>query len=202
MNARPFRLPARRLRKGSTRAIAFVATVFFFVSLLLLSHKILSFDRDNIPESSVLSSSSLMMRNHDGLHVVVVLGAPVTSEGTPGPDMKERLDRCLALMVPKKDGEEHRHSNGILYDIDEQEIIIVVTGGSPATYGSSGIKAEALVMADYLVEHGVSRPKILIEPRALHTFHNALYTKQVLSKQGLVDTDGAAKSARIERITI
>lgn len=198
-NARPVQPPASRLRIGSNRIKAFATTIIFFVFVgLLLPYRILSFDR---PESSV-STSSLMMKNDDGLHVVVVLGAPVTSKGTPGPDMKERLDRCLALIGRTNDDREQQHPNEIRNDSGEQNMLIVVTGGTPATYGSSGIKAEALVMADYLVEHGVPRQMILIEPRALHTFHNALYTKQLLAEQGLHDAIGTAKSAKIQRITI
>ncbi|KAL3896022.1 MAG: hypothetical protein SGARI_007280 [Bacillariaceae sp.] len=105
-------------------------------------------------------------------HVIVVLGAPITTEATPGPDMKERLDRCLELYNNENNTKDH-------------PFLVVVTGGTPPTYGSSGVKPEAEVMAEYLIAHGMSSSDLILESRALHTFHNALYTRQILTNDDM-----------------
>lgn len=113
--------------------------------------------------------------NDNATSVIVVLGAPTTATGEPGPDMKQRLNRCLELLsLP-----QHAAS------------IIAVTGGNPLSYGSSGVCTEAACMRDYLVSQGgsVSEDRILVEDRAIHTFHNALYVKTLLKKQGILKED-------------
>lgn len=120
-------------------------------------------------------------------NVLVVLGAPITAAGTPGPDLQQRLDRVLGP-----------HNAKSLTPLHEHYSTIVVTGGNPQTYGSSGIRAEGVVMKEYLVSHGVAADKILVEDRALHSFHNALYTKQLLYDRHILQSETSAKA----RITI
>lgn len=99
--------------------------------------------------------------------ILVVLGSPITADAKPGEDMKQRLD--------------HVWQNKLDRAVEK----IVVTGGTPQTYGSSGIKAEAHVMKEYLVANGIPSDKILAETRAMHTFHNALYSRQILKESGI-----------------
>lgn len=106
--------------------------------------------------------------------VIVVLGAPTTSDGKPGPDMKQRLDRCIAML------NDPRHDRSL----------VVVTGGNPRTYGSPGVVREGVCMRDYLVEEGgIPIGRILVEENAVHTFHNALYVKTLLKSCGLLAGD-------------
>lgn len=115
----------------------------------------------------------------NALHIVVILGAPVTAEATPGPDLQQRLDRCVELW-------QQQQTRDATTTTQESSLRIVVTGGNPQTYGSSGVKAEALVMQDYLLSKGVAGHDIWVEAQAIHTFHNALYTKQLLQDKKLV----------------
>jgi GNAT superfamily N-acetyltransferase len=91
-----------------------------------------------------------------------VLGAPKLDDFTPGPDLRQRLDRAVEL---------YRLHPGTK---------ILVTGGSPNTYGSKGKRAEGLVMRDFLIEHGVSSDDVLVEDKANGTFTNATNSLRVL----------------------
>ena len=110
-------------------------------------------------------------------HVLVVLGSPITAEATPGSDMKQRLDRAIKIMKEKGNNPSQTAPPSL----------IVVTGGNPPTYGSSGIKAEGIVMKEYLVANGIPPEIILVESKSMHTFHNALYTRHLLENHGLSD---------------
>ncbi len=94
---------------------------------------------------------------------MVVLGAPLLVGGLPGPDLKQRLDMALTLR--------------------DNASLIVVTGGAPKTYGSSGEREEGVAMQEYLITHGVSPELILVEKAARNTFDNALLTRALLKKR-------------------
>eukprot|EP01126_Amoeba_proteus_P033738 TRINITY_DN3326_c0_g1_i5.p1 TRINITY_DN3326_c0_g1~~TRINITY_DN3326_c0_g1_i5.p1 ORF type:complete len:174 (-),score=31.38 TRINITY_DN3326_c0_g1_i5:163-684(-) len=83
----------------------------------------------------------------------------------PGPDLKARLDLCLLFF-------QERGSN----------IPTIVSGGTPQSYGSSGAKAEGLVMRDYLVERGVHPGYIYVEQTAYHTLDNLIESKAIMDK--------------------
>jgi len=103
-------------------------------------------------------------------HMILVLGAPV-AEGPqkkpiPGPDMQARLDLCLKLFT----------AHGGAFPI-------IVTGGAYPTYGSSGTKAEGLVMKEYLVETcGLDPSLIYTETTAYHTLDNLLESKRIIDQ--------------------
>ena len=103
--------------------------------------------------------------------VIIVLGAPTTNNGQPGPDLKARLDRCMELLATEP----------------YSDSTVVVTGGSPNTYGSAGVHSEGEIMRSYLVAKGADQhtTTILVEDQALHTFHNALYSKTLLRAHGV-----------------
>lgn len=118
------------------------------------------------------------------MSLVIVLGAPKLADDTPGPDLKARLDRSLAL---------YRASNAMR---------LLVTGGNPKTYGSQGELAEGVVMRAYLEAHGVPRAAILAETEARGTFGNAVNSRQLLEPQlpthiTLVTHDWHAARARL-----
>lgn len=55
---------------------------------------------------------------------------------------------------------------------------LVVSGGAPQSYGSTGAKAEALVMKEYLTEScNVKLEHIILEPTAYHTLDNFIASK-------------------------
>jgi uncharacterized SAM-binding protein YcdF (DUF218 family) len=92
--------------------------------------------------------------------VVVVLGAPLRADGTPGPDLTQRLEEALVGASKAQ--------------------LIVVTGGAPMSYGSSGVRPEAQAGADFLVARGKPWEEILVEDAAQQTFDNALLTRALL----------------------
>jgi hypothetical protein len=103
-------------------------------------------------------------------HMILVLGAPVVDnpqkKPVPGPDMQARLDLCYKLFTERGGG-----------------FPIIVTGGAHQTYGSSGSKAEGLVMKEYLVETcGIDPSFIFPETTAYHTLDNLLESKRVMDQ--------------------
>uniref|UniRef100_A0A7S4NEE4 DUF218 domain-containing protein n=1 Tax=Odontella aurita TaxID=265563 RepID=A0A7S4NEE4_9STRA len=125
--------------------------------------------------------------------VIVVLGAPTTPEGKPGPDLKKRLDRCLEILK--------------IDPLKASKSLVAVTGGSPQTYGSSGVCPEGVCMQQYLIQRGgVPQDQIIVEDRAYHTFHNALYVKTILRERGLVvnseSSDSSSPPAMINLIVL
>ncbi|CAB9511590.1 Conserved Protein [Seminavis robusta] len=125
-------------------------------------------------EDRVVRSS---MPSNSVQRFIVVLGAPTTEDGKPGPDMKQRLDRCLELLAQEK----------------EDDCLVVVTGGSPRTYGSSGVCKEGDCMHQYLTEKGVKSSRILVENHAQHTFHNAIFSKSLLRTRGYIPSSRATE---------
>jgi uncharacterized SAM-binding protein YcdF (DUF218 family) len=95
--------------------------------------------------------------------VVVVLGAPLRADGTPGPDLTLRLEEALVVAGTGQ--------------------LVVVTGGAPLSYGSSGVRPEAQAGADFLVARGKAREEILVEAAAQQTFDNALLTRALLKQR-------------------
>jgi DUF218 domain len=116
--------------------------------------------------------------------VWVILGAPVTEQATPGPEMQERLDHVIRKYHHQNKKKLHDGTSSSSSSSSSQ-LGIVLTGGAPQTYGSSGVAPEALVMARYLVDKGkIPRDILVVEAHAQHTFHNALYTKQLFVFHG------------------
>lgn len=168
------RMPPSNIRYWTKLLLlSFILVLSFaciFYNLMLLRNKEPSSSSSrHIKEYFETNTSALAIRSFQ--EIWVLLGAPVTAHATPGPDMKERLDRCIQ-MFHNREG-------------SQQYLGIVLSGGSPATYGSSGVAAEAVVMARYLVGHGnIPKENLILETRAQHIFHNALYTKHILQSGG------------------
>lgn len=93
---------------------------------------------------------------------VCVLGAPKLDDFTPGADLQARLERALHLYQANAGSK------------------LLVTGGSPNTYGSKGTRAEGLVMRDFLEARGVLCDDILVEDQANGTFTNAVNSHRVI----------------------
>ena len=91
--------------------------------------------------------------------VVIIFGAAVRPDGRPSGAMRLRVAAAL---------ETGRHLADPLY---------MPTGGQ----GRFG-RPEAEVMADALVEHGVSRDAIWVEPTAVNTLRSALACARLLGR--------------------
>jgi uncharacterized SAM-binding protein YcdF (DUF218 family) len=95
------------------------------------------------------------------LDAIVVLGAPLRSDGGLTSALQDRVDAAAAL---------YRRGGGR---------IVVVTGGT--THGAP--RAEAAAMAEALAPH-VPRDALLVEDAALTTAENARFTAAMLAPLG------------------
>lgn len=90
---------------------------------------------------------------------VIVLGAGIRGDRVTLP-LKYRLDKAI----------DYHKSN--------PEALIVVTGGQ----GFQETVSEAYAMEKYLLEHGISKDKIIKEEKATSTNENMRFSKQILDK--------------------
>lgn len=102
---------------------------------------------------------------HDDLQkadVAVVLGNQVRRSGAPSARLRERLDRALEVyrqgLAPK----------------------IIVSGG----LGREGF-AEAEVMRDYLLAHGVPADAVIVDNDGVDTYRTALNARRIMAGQGM-----------------
>lgn len=94
----------------------------------------------------------------------LVLGNRVEPDGTPSARLRARLDRAGQLF---RDGMAQR---------------VVVSGG----FGREGFD-EADVMRDYLVAHGVSAERILLDHEGVDTYASARNLVRILRERGGMD---------------
>ena len=98
--------------------------------------------------------------------VILVLGCKIWGE-EPSPALRSRLDRTLDYLAELEGEGEYP--------------LIIVSGGK----GDDEPLTEAQVMADYLIEQGISPERILVEDRATSTDTNIKYSLDLLEKQGV-----------------
>ena len=92
--------------------------------------------------------------------LLVLLGAPVTADGVPGPALARRLGCALELL---------RH---------DPEARLLATGGVPPRALSA--EAEAVVVARVLKARGIPAARVLLEPNARNTWENAARSARLL----------------------
>lgn len=109
--------------------------------------------------------------SHDDIsgdpQVMVVLGCQVQPWG-PSILLQDRLDRALEYLE------------------DHPDMTVVVSGGQ----GPEEPSTEAQAMADYLVERGVSREKIILENQSHNTYQNLTCTVKRLEEAEYDIKDG------------
>ena len=93
----------------------------------------------------------------------VVLGFQLNTDGTP---RKELIDRLITV-------------TGCLQKYPDAYILL--TGG-PTAYGDPSA-TEAGAMADWLMEHGIEKERLIIEDRSLITYDNAVFSYDILREQ-------------------
>ena len=98
---------------------------------------------------------------------IVILGAPLASDGSLSRSVRERVAAGLAL-----------------WTIGGAPIICV-TGGVTGDRAALGARAEADVMAEALLHAGVPRSALRIERRARSTRDNAICCKELLVADGV-----------------
>lgn len=107
----------------------------------------------------VLATAVVASRQHQS-HYIVILGAALV-DGQPGPILAERLKKGLSLAK------------------QDPSAKVVVTGGGPDEHAS-----QAAVMADCLINDGLDRSRLLVEPTANNTRENLARSLELIKKDG------------------
>lgn len=93
---------------------------------------------------------------------VIVCGYPANEDGTISDILKSRIDKAIELY----------HDHQVQY--------IIVSGGAIHNQ-----YCEALIMKEYACKHNVNEDMILIEDQAKSTYHNMMYSKEMMLKHDL-----------------
>ncbi len=96
----------------------------------------------------------------DDCDYLVILGAAVKNNG-PSLTLKGRLDKAIEYINKSND-----------------DCYIVVSGGR----GSDEKISEAKAMEDYLINHGISKKRIILEDKSTNTYENFKYSKEKIEK--------------------
>ncbi len=92
----------------------------------------------------------------------IVCGYPANEDGTISNILESRIRKAIELY----------HKKEIRY--------IIVSGGAVHNH-----YCEALVMYHYAIKKGVKERDILIEDKAISTYHNMMYSKEIMIKYNL-----------------
>ena len=130
--------------------------------LVLLLVGILSF---GVLFGAVLSGSYDQIKGNP--RIMVILGCQVKPWG-PSILLQDRLDKALEYLE------------------DNPDLVVVVSGGQ----GPDEPVPEAQAMAEYLVEHGVSKEQIILEDQSYNTMQNLSRSVMLLDKLGYDDQEG------------
>ncbi len=105
-----------------------------------------------------------------GLDYVIVLGAKVHEQGISN-SLKKRLDKVVE------------------YSKESPGTVFILSGGK----GSDEPVSEAEAMYDYLLSHGISQSRMVMEPLSASTVENIAYSRLVIEKleQSRNQSDGA-----------
>jgi uncharacterized SAM-binding protein YcdF (DUF218 family) len=97
---------------------------------------------------------------NDPPKLLVLLGAPLCADASPGPALRRRLDCALGLLLA------------------EPRARILITGGVPPHAPCA--RSEAAAAADALRAAGIASERMLLECRARNTWENAVHTARLL----------------------
>ncbi len=132
------------------RVLRFLLAAVLLVALGWLG--ILLFAFETIPEHNTSD------RNFDTL---VVLGAPARADGSPSPELRERIDEGV-----------REYRAGVAPHL-------IMTGGAAHNHF-----VEAEVMADYAARQGIPRSALLVEGQAKDTIQNIWFSRQIMQRNG------------------
>lgn len=96
--------------------------------------------------------------------VFIVYGAGL-KDNEPGVTLRKRLDTAYDCLSEKPDS------------------VCILSGGR----GADEIRAEALVMKDYLIEKGIDEERIYVEDKSSNTLENIKFSLQIIEEEGLSD---------------
>ncbi len=131
-----------------------------------------------------LGSAAFIVKNGlkkqtDKCDVAVVLGTAVTDQGTPSLRLQARLNEAVKL-----------YQQGLFTQI-------IVTGGT----GENGFN-EAKTMQQYLMQQGIPKNNILLEPKALNTFQSAKFVSKIIKEHGFEKVMVVSQYFHISRIQL
>jgi len=111
-----------------------------------------------------------------GRRAIVTLGYALNPDGSMHDILIGRLDTTLALAKA------------------DPAALIIVTGGVPQNH-----QTEGKLMADWLVQHGVSRDRIIEENYATSTVDNALYSAYALARHRIDNAILVSSASHVRR---
>ena len=131
-----------------------------------------------------LERQYLPLKNTPKADAIVVLGGSTRNSEPPRimPDMSERGDRLLYGVKLYKDGAAP---------------YILLTGGRIDWYGGASSEAEDMAAITEIM--GVPRDALLLEPRSLTTYENAVYTKEILDRRKIAKIILVTSAAHMPR---
>ncbi|MBM4838450.1 YdcF family protein [Vibrio parahaemolyticus] len=112
----------------------------------------------------------------DDKGAIVTLGYALNPDGSMHQILVERLETTLAMAKANPDA------------------IIILTGGVPKNH-----KTEGKLMADWLIEKGVSRDRIIEENYATSTVDNALFSSYALARHNIKHATIISSASHVRR---
>ncbi|WP_273993814.1 ElyC/SanA/YdcF family protein [Vibrio parahaemolyticus] len=112
----------------------------------------------------------------DNKGAIVTLGYALNPDGSMHQILVERLETTLAMAKANPDA------------------IIILTGGVPKNH-----KTEGKLMADWLIEKGVSKDRIIEENYATSTVGNALFSSYALSRHNIKHATIISSASHVRR---
>ena len=97
--------------------------------------------------------------------VVVVFGAKINRDGSPGTPLMRRLNKAAEILEARP------------------EAVCIVSGGK----GDDEPIAEAEAMKSRLVSAGIDESRIIVESRSRNTLQNVSYSREIIEENGLSD---------------
>ncbi len=108
-------------------------------------------------------------KNHnDKCEYLMILGGNVIGEDTPSAQLLERMKAAVKYLS------------------DNSETIAVACGGC---FRENQKKSEARIIADYLIDQGISPERIILEDRSTTTFENFEFAKRLVENHAVRDID-------------
>ncbi|ENM5743026.1 ElyC/SanA/YdcF family protein [Vibrio metoecus] len=121
-----------------------------------------------------LKAEATQKLGQDG--AIVTLGYALNPDGSMHEILIKRLETTLAMAKANPDA------------------VIILTGGVPQNH-----KTEGKLMADWLVEHGVSATRIIEENYATSTVDNALFSSYALARHGIKHATIISSASHVRR---
>jgi len=128
---------------------------------------------DNILKTPLKQKLS---KSHDDNTAIVTLGYALNPDGTMNDILLKRLETTLSMAKSNPNS------------------LIVLTGGVPQNN-----KTEGKLMADWLVDNGISRSRIVEENYATSTVDNALFTSYVLARHNIEHATIISSASHVRR---